>query len=415
MNAMGSPNRRRRKQLQESAQQRQQERERLLEGEKQKKKPRKKKADKSNRNQQLRKWDPTSGPLIAGLHQGAPVVAGVDPLRSYEQYKILTYQGYLTAVSRDGSVTVSPLPYQGDLSQHTSKEVTNMSIDGLKKAIARLEEPLYDVREHHEASGVISTLVGFMKKHAPDTGATISVKEELGSGPVERHRKETSVGDGSITLTTTNSRPQCIMSLGRVMHTGVNKKFIADMYPRAFGHAAGVPIFSCDLLQNGGEWTPLSNLAIKGMIASECFFDWPVASGRDIYGNNATGYARFRAKINLDSKTCKIIALCRPTFEDPQPPSAPIQVVDTITLNIGEFPLDFWVTSDLLIRGYIAALDGVIDLGIGFEYDCSKCNVSYSALDAASSDRALLSTMGVCRVCLEMEPPKFPSSVPQPW
>ncbi|ANA85934.1 hypothetical protein BH763_gp059 [Gordonia phage Monty] len=413
MNAMGSSSRRRRKQLQESAQQRQQERERLLEGEKQKKKPRKKKAD--NRNQQPRRWGPTSGPLIAGPPQGAPVVAGVDPLRSYEQYKISTWQGYSTAVSRDGSVTVSPLPYQEDWSQHTSKEVTNMSIDGLKKAIARLEEPLYDVREHHEASGAIPMLVDFMKKHAPDTGTTIAVKEELGNGPVERHRQETSVYSGGITLTTTNGRPQCIMGLSRVMHTGINKKFIADMYPRAFGHAASVPVFSCDLLQNGVEWVPMSNLAIKGMIASECFFDWPVTSGRDIYGNTATGYARFRAKINWDNKRCKIIALCRPTFEDPKPPSAPIRVVDTITLNIGEFPLDFWVTSDLLVRGYLAALDGVIDLGIGFEYDCSKCNVSYSALDTASSDRALLSTMGVCRVCLEMEPPNFPGSVPQPW
>lgn len=412
---MGSPNRRQRKQLQESAQQRQQERERLLAGEKQKKKPRKKKPDRFNRNQQWGRWNPASGPLIAVPPQGAPVVAEVGPLQSFEQYKISIHQGYSTVVNRDGSVIVSPLPYQGAWSQHTSKEVTNMSIDGLKKAIARLEEPLYDVREHHEASGAIPMLVDFMKKHAPDTGATIAVGEELGSGPVERHRQETSVYSGGITLTTTNGRPQCIMGLSRVMHTGINKKFIADMYPRAFGHAASVPVFSCDLLQDGVEWAQLSQLAIKGMIASECFFDWPVTSGRDIYGNTATGYARFRAKINWDNKRCKIIALCRPTFEDPKPPSAPIRVVDTITLNIGEFPLDFWVTSDLLVRGYLAALDGVIDLGIGFEYDCSKCNVSYSALDTASSDRALLSTMGVCRVCLEMEPPNFPGSVPQPW
>ncbi|QOP65401.1 hypothetical protein SEA_DIABLA_75 [Gordonia phage Diabla] len=292
-----------------------------------------------------------------------------------------------------------------------------MSVVGLKKAIARLEEPLFNPAEHDQYALKIESIANSMKQFANyEMSATISVTHApMLTEPLERNDITEGVAAGSIGLLATNGVPQSKMKLQKVNHSAINKDFIYDMYPRAYGAAGDVAVFFCDVSTVGANWQAMTNLAIWGMTRAQVYFDWPIAAGYGENGTKVQGWARFRAKVDEEAQTYKVIGLCRPTFLDPEPPSAPIKVIDTLTLNIGEFPTGYLLTSEQLIRGYLAALDGVIDLGIGFDYDCKQCNVSYSALDPGSSDRALVATLGYCRTCLSESPASFPDAVPAPW
>lgn len=412
------------KQLREREQQRRQERQRLIEGRKQTKKPRKnRKSGWFNRETWERApqvMGPPSGALpgtVAELKLSDGSVAwGLDPLKSIEQYSRSIWQGYWT--SPNGSYTQMslilpcPEPSQAD----TLKEETIMSINGLRKALARLEEPLYDVSEHNAYAPNVGDLRAIMLAWSKYyTGDLVVAKPSHGGSPIIRNRQPAGVSDAALILESKSGAPVTRMAMERVMSTAVNKEFITDMYPRAYGAAARVPVFFCSITDAGSHFEAVTEVAIYGMLRSQCFFDMPIAQVFDPNHSLITGYARFRAQEDSETNTVKLIALCRPYFLDPTPPSAPIRVVDTITLNIGEFPLDYIPTLGVLIEGYMAALDGVIDLGIGFDYDCDQCNVSYSALDPGSSDRALLAALGKCRTCIESKAPNFPDSVPAPF
>lgn len=373
----------------------------------QEKKPRKKRQAKKSSPPQTRTFgihlDPGAG--------GAAVQGERDLSQSILRYKVLLLKGYLTTVSDDGSVTVSTLPYQAGSPQSTSKEVTNMSVNGLKKALARLEEPLFDPREVYNWDSTIRNIADRM------SGDQVEVTTSIhGGGPIEINRRMVGGSSGSIGIVSRgDGAPRSSMTVRLAGHTAVNKELIYDMYPRAYGSAANVPVFVADIKTVGASSVEVAESVIDGLMFSQCYFDWPICDAVNGGGYTVKGYARFRAEYDPHTMTNKLVGLCRPNFLDPEPPSAPIRVVDTITLNIGEFPTDYKVSARLLARGFLAALDGVIDLGIGFDYDCELCNVSYSALDPMSSDRATLATLGYCRTCLGGDVAQFNTAVPAPF
>ncbi|QAX94674.1 hypothetical protein SEA_HARAMBE_68 [Gordonia phage Harambe] len=297
-----------------------------------------------------------------------------------------------------------------------------MSVIGLKKALAQLEEPLFKPEEEGHYRN-LSDMANYLTVH----GGFYSSKVSMTSGkfPIVDSRGLSAVADGEITIWRDDTKAQGV--LFNVPITAVNRVYGTFMYPRSFGEAGAVAVYRFEI---AGERITDPNFVadtpnptdcviadtLMAAIISEAYFDWPIAYTLNDDSDVVWHYARFRAKFEEDTNTYKVIGLCRPFFLDPEPPSAPIRVVDTIALNIGEFPSDYRLQPETLVCAYMAALDGVIDLGIGFDYDCHWCNVSYSALDPTSSDRAVLSVVGGCRTCVLGERPSFDDDIlPQPF
>ena len=287
----------------------------------------------------------------------------------------------------------SPVPWLSIGTENKEEKMIRASMD---HALALLEEPLFNPAEHE-----FYEMVKFM-----------IFKRKRTEGPV--------AGDYNSAINWSwDVDGNMFSTLYLLELTGMNRSYF---FPRYFpDQKGGVPILRAELGFSKTSVKPeVFRRAVEGTLAecirTQMYFDFPLYGGV-VSGDPVFGHARFRAKWEGDFY--KLVALVTPTFNWADKHGAHAYPVPSpLVLNIWEGKAsDPDLALENVESAFVASLDAVLDLEVGFNYDCDHCNVSATQCDPMSADRLALALVGLCNSCFYRQNLKddFGTAVPSPF
>lgn len=287
----------------------------------------------------------------------------------------------------------SPVPWLSIGTESKEEKMIRASID---HALALLEEPLFNPAEHQLYNMVQFTIFKRAQTEGPVAGIYNSAINWCWDV------------DGNISST-----------LYLLELSGMNRSYF---FPRYFpDQKGGVPILRAELgfsktTVDPKDFRRVAEKTLAECIRTQMYFDFPLYGGV-VSGDLVFGHARFRAKWEGDFY--KLVALVTPTFNCvDRLETRTYPVPAPLILNIWEGKAsDPDLALENVESAFVASLDAVLDLEVGFNYDCDHCNVSATQCDPMSADRLALALVGLCNSCFYRQNLKddFGTAVPSPF
>ena len=350
-------------------------------------------------NDLVKKWEDAGiirrqGDLSPNTEQSLPLQQKV-----YSQQKLLgSIQTQLILHSQAGS--------QHPVVKAHGKEMEVKSF--LKKASARLEQPLIDLRTTE-----VSPLIRVTSSSLLDVGWSVESRVIDGKS-LKAENTSASPDVAWYVLYDDGINENIVASIFRVPNTSENGPFV-----RRYRFPKDAPLFvveyNFDKITGQDVFTTAQKTVVDILCKSQTLFELPLA----IIPNESTGErtifsARFRAEATEGGY--KLVGIARVSFEYTENPSSRTYYSDAeLALNIGEFT-DFVPDQELIEQAYVSSLDAALDLEVGFTLICWDCNVNYVSCTPLSSDRLVMALSNRCLSCAEGHSPQsFQDAAPIPF
>lgn len=350
-------------------------------------------------------FDPTSPPIV--LHNNTEdgwSNQRFDLSKSIEQFRRLAVKASFIHQNNVALPTWFTL-HSREPSPSTSKEVIMTS---LNKSIAMLEEPLF-LPEEYKVAYDIQTVTGLL-------GGGLELRRGGTSTGGSAFERACSFSDQWIVANIGKSVPYPSVRIGEVdLRSGFNRDYLSAFKrnDQRIDRKGYLNIGTADSLAklDHPAWACALNIAIK----SNQYFDFPMTLDKS---TGEQHHVRFRARTMPDKY--QLVALVRPQYVERVDYNFSTRLIDIepLVINIGEFAAGFPMTQSILERSFVSSLDAVIDLGVGFDYDCDNCVASYLTYDPMSYERLHLALVGVCKDCSDggvQRLRSFDSVTPVPW